>query len=372
MNDQAAILQVRNLLLKRAGMTVLHIPDFSLYRGEILSLLGPNGAGKTTLLQALAFLTPYFQGKIFFQGQEINSSKSILTFRRQVTMAFQDPLLFDASVYDNVASGLKIRGIKKKEIQQIVSQNLERFGILHLAQRSARKISAGEAQRVALARAFAIQPEILLLDEPFAKLDQPTRDSLLADLESVLRQTKTTTIIATHDRLEALRLSDRLAIMSNGKILQVGSPEEVMNKPLDEFVAAFVGVESILTGKVIKKEKGSILVAVSGQKVEAIGEMDLGETVALCIRPENVTLTDLPPHELSSARNLFRGRIIKIIPFGLFYRIQIDCGFPLISYITTHSLEKLRLEEGMEVMASFKATSIHVVKKKEKLTVHSR
>jgi len=372
MDNSSPLLEVRNLLLKRADRTVLHVPDFSVFRGEILSLLGPNGAGKTTLLQALAFLTPYFQGEIIFQGQKINSSKSIFALRRRVTMVFQDPLLFDASVYDNVASGLKIRGLKKKEIQQIVSQNLERFGISHLAQRSARKISAGEAQRVALARACAIQPEILLLDEPFAKLDQPTRDSLLADLESVLRQTKTTTVMATHDRWEALRLSDRLAVMSSGQILQVGPPEEVMNKPLDEFVAAFVGVESILTGKVIGKEKGSIIVDVSGRTVEAIGEMDLGETVALCIRPENVTLTDLHPPELSSARNVFPGRIVKISPFGLFYRIQLDCGFPLISYITAHSLEKLKLEEGLEAVASFKATSIHVVRKKEKLTVQAR
>lgn len=365
MNYSLPILQVRNLFLEKAGMPLLHIPDFSIYRGEILSLLGPNGAGKTTLLQTLAFLTPDFQGEIIFQGQKINSSKSILTFRRHVTMVFQDPLLFDTSVYENVASGLKIRGLKKREIQEIVSQNLERFGIFHLAPRSARKISGGEAQRVALARAFAFQPEIMLLDEPFAKLDQPTRDSLLGDLESILRQTKTTAVMATHDRLEALRFSDRLAVLNNGKIVQIGSPEEVMNKPLDEFVATFVGVESILTGKVIKKEKGSIIVAVSGREIEAVGEVPVGETVSLCIRPENVILTNLHPQEVSRARNIFPGRIIKITPLGLFYRVHLDGDFPLISYVTSHSLDKLGLEEGKGVVASFKATSIHVVRKKK-------
>ena len=148
-------------------------------------------------------------------------------------MVFQEPLLFDTTVFENVASGLKIRGMRGPEIQEIVRENLERFGIAHLPDRSARKISGGEAQRVALARAFATRPETLLLDEPFASLDPPTRECLLDDLESILRQTKTTTLMATHDRMEALRLSDRIAVMNQGRILQVGPPAEVMNHPID-------------------------------------------------------------------------------------------------------------------------------------------
>ena len=138
-------------------------------------------------------------------------------------MVFQEPLLFDTTVFENVASGLRIRGMKGPQIREIVNENLERFGILHLFHRSARKISGGEAQRVALARAFATRPEVLLLDEPFASLDPPTRESLLVDLESILRETKTTTLLATHDRMEALRLSDRIAVMNMGRILAGGS-----------------------------------------------------------------------------------------------------------------------------------------------------
>lgn len=362
--DYEPIIEVKNLKVNMGGSTILDVPSLAIKEGETLSLIGPNGAGKSTLLQTLAFLLKPSAGEIYFKGQLVKTNSSLRQYRRKVAVVFQEPLLFDAPVFHNVASGLKIRRREKKEIRERVEEELARFGISHLSHRSARTLSGGEAQRTSLARAFAIQPEILLLDEPFSNLDQPTRDSLLTDLEGILRQTKTTTIMATHDRLEALRLSDRLAVMNRGQILQIGSPEEVMNQPVDEFVAAFVGVESILTGKVIRREKGSILVSVSGREIEAVGEVETGETVALCIRPENVTLTDFPSHELSSARNVFRGRIDKISPFGLFYRIKLNCGFPLISYITVHSLEKLNLVEGMEATASFKATSIHVVRKK--------
>ncbi len=139
-------------------------------------------------------------------------------------MVFQEPLLFDTTVFDNVATGLKIRKEKRSAIQERVEEQLERFGIAHLSHRSARTLSGGEAQRTSLARAFAVQPEILFLDEPFASLDPPSQESLIEDLEGILRQTQTTTIFATHDRLEALRLSDRIAVMNGGKILQVGTP----------------------------------------------------------------------------------------------------------------------------------------------------
>lgn len=358
------IFEIRNLQVIKAGSLVLDIPALMIEEGETLSLVGPNGAGKTTLLQTLACLIKPSQGECIFKGEKVSSNHSGLEYRRRVAMVFQEPLLFDTTVFENVASGLKIRGMKRPEVREIVSENLERFGIAHLHYRSARKISGGEAQRVALARAFATRPEILLLDEPFAALDPPTRESLLEDLESILSQTKTTTLMATHDRMEALRLSDRIAVMNQGRILQVGPPAEVMNHPLDEFVASFMGVETILAGRVIKKDGGTFVASIMGQEVEAVGEIELGESVVFCIRPENVTLAVYPFKESSSARNVFAGRIMKVIPMGLYYKVQLNCGFPLVAYVTTHSLENLSLTEGKEVFASFKATSIHVVRKK--------
>jgi tungstate transport system ATP-binding protein len=280
-------------------------------------------------------------------------------------MVFQEPLLFDTTVFGNVASGLKIRGMDRMEIRNRVMEQLDRLRIGHLSGRSAKTLSGGEAQRTSLARAFAIEPEVLLLDEPFASLDPPSRESLIEDLESILRQTRTTTIFATHDRLEALRLSDRVAVMHEGRVLQIGSPEEVMNHPVNEFVASFVGVETILSGRVIKRNGGAFVVSVSGQEIEAVGEGHLGETVLLCIRPENVTLSTRSSQEGTSARNVFPGRIEKILSLGLYQRVQLNCGFPLVAYVTHHSLENLSLQVGGEVTASFKATAIHVVRRKE-------
>jgi len=366
MINSPLILEARNLEVRRGGTIILNVPSLSIHKGEILSLIGPNGAGKTTLLQSLSHLLKPFEGEIFFKGERVNSNHSIFNYRRKLAMVFQEPLLFDTTVFDNVASGLRIRGVGRKEIQSIVTEQLDRFGIGHLSQRSARTLSGGEAQRTSLARAFAIQPEVLLLDEPFASLDPPTRESLIEDLERILRKTRTTTIFATHDRLEALRLSDRMAVMNQGKIVQIGSPEEVMNHPIDEFVASFVGVETILPGKVIRKNGGTFVASISDQEIEAVGDARLGETVILCIRPEHVTLSIPPSKEKTSARNVFPAKIEKIISLGLYQKVQLDCGFPIVAYVTNHSLEELSLKEGKEVKASFKATAIHVVRKKEK------
>jgi len=256
--------------------------------------------------------------------------------------------------------------MKKQEIRRIVKEHLDRFGISHLSHRSARTLSGGEAQRTSLARAFAIQPEVLLLDEPFSSLDPPSRDSIIEDLVGILRQTRTTTVFATHDRLEALRLSNRIAVMNDGRIQQIGSPGEVMNHPANELVASFVGVETILTGKVIKKNGGTFIVSISGQEIEAVGEAHLGETVLLCIRPENVILSTRLSREATSARNVFPGRIEKVISLGLYQKVQLNCGFPLSAYVTHHSIENLSLQVGKEVTASFKATAIHVVRRKGK------
>jgi len=279
-------------------------------------------------------------------------------------MVFQEPLLFDTTVFENVAAGLKIRGVGHDEVKRVVEEYLDRFGIGHLAGRSARKLSGGEAQRTSLARAFAIRPEIIFLDEPFSSLDPPTRESLMGDLELILRQTRTTTIMATHDQMEALRLSDQIAVMNAGKIMQIGSPVQVMNHPLDEFVASFVGTETILTGKVIKRNAGTISVSVAGRDIEAVGDASPGESVILCIRPENVTVSTGLSNEITSARNVFSSVVKRIIPSGAFYKVELDCGFPLVAYVTSNAREDLSMHEGMDLTASFKATAIHVIRKK--------
>ena len=360
------ILTARNLRVVRAGATILDIPELTVRAGEVLSLIGPNGAGKTTLLQSLCYLHKYFEGEVLFRDRVVGKDYDIFDYRRRIAMVFQEPLLFDTTVFKNVASGLKFRGVDRKDIERRVAENLEQFGISHLADRSARTISGGEAQRTSLARAFATRPEILFLDEPFASLDPPTRESLTHDLEKILRESKTTSISATHDRNEALRLSDRIAFMNDGRIKQLGTPTELVNNPIDEFVASFVGVETVLTGKVVGRGVGGTwVVSVSGKDIEVTKPLDEGESVVLHISPESVLLSHNFVGKMTSIRNFFIARITSIIPMGPFIKVHLDCGFPLVAYITNESRETLALSEGKEVTASFKATAVQVIARKE-------
>ena len=362
-DDRNVLLLTEDLLVRRGGATVLEIPSLSIFQGQTLVLIGPNGAGKSTLLLTLAGLLKFARGRILFRGEPIANGG--FDYRRHIAMVFQEPLLFDTTVFENVAAGLKIRGVARTEIERTVPEYLERFGVGHLAKRSARKLSGGEAQRTSLARAFVTKPEIVFLDEPFSALDPPTREALTGDLERILRETHTTAVASTHDQTEALRLGDRLAVVLGGRIAQIGPVAEVMNRPADEFVASFVGVETVLPGRVVETSHGVFVAAVEGGKIQAVGHVRTGEGVLCCIRPEHVTLSTNIPFPASSARNVFSGTIRRITPLGLFHRVHLNCGFDLVAYVTHQSLEELNLEEGKKVTASFKATAVHVIPRSE-------
>jgi tungstate transport system ATP-binding protein len=362
MNKGTILLEATALNVSRGGVEVLVVPDFVLHENEVLALIGPNGAGKSTFLLALARLLPVAAGDIRFRGASVIPERALFPYRRSLAMVFQEPLLFDATVFDNVAAGLKIRGLPAREVRQRVTEILERFGMLPFAGRSARKLSGGEAQRTSLARAFAIRPEVIFLDEPFSFLDPPTRQSLIEDLALILAETSTAAVLSTHDHLEALRLSDRMVVMNRGRIVQSGPPAEVMNRPVDEFVASFVGMENILTGRVSRSEEGMLSLAVADQGIEIPGNGQQGDLAVFCIHPEHVTVSTLDPGGGSSARNIFPARIIRITPAGAYHKVLLDCGFTLMAYLTNHSLGSLGLTEGKRVFASFKATSVHLIK----------
>lgn len=239
MNSSSTILEGRNFHIKKRNTVILDIPGIHIQGGEFLSVIGPNGAGKTTLLKMLCCLMKPKGGEILFRGRKIGSEYSLIEYRRKVTMVFQEPLLFDTTVYNNVASGLKFRGIERTEINTIVMENLERFGITHLKNRSAGTLSSGEARKTGIARALALKPEILFLDEPFGSLDPLARDNLYSDLEKIIPGSGLTVIFATHDSEEALRLSHHIAVMDSGKIIQIDKPTQVLSNPINDFVASF-------------------------------------------------------------------------------------------------------------------------------------
>ncbi|MEW5909492.1 MAG: ABC transporter ATP-binding protein, partial [Thermodesulfobacteriota bacterium] len=267
--DPQSVLTAKNLKVIRGGSSVLEIPELTVTEGERFIIIGPNGAGKSTLLQAFSALIKPSEGKIFFRGKEIGADIPILEFRRKMAMVLQEPLLFNTSVYRNVASGLKIRGLSKDRIEPIVEKALVRFGIDHLRDRSARTLSGGEARRVSIARAFAVDPEILLLDEPFSALDPIIREILIEDLDRVLRETRITTVFVTHDRAEAFRLASRIGIMDSGKLLQTGSPEDVMKSPVNEIAASLIGMENILPGEVVSTKGNTLTVHIEGKPLGA-------------------------------------------------------------------------------------------------------
>jgi tungstate transport system ATP-binding protein len=284
-----------------------------------------------------------------------------LDYRRRIALVLQEPLLMDTSVFENAAAGLRYRRLSKSEINMRVGHWLTRLGVAHLSERRARRLSGGEAQRVSLARAFAIQPEILLLDEPFSSLDAPTRLRLLEDFQTLLAETPVTTLFITHDLDEALLLGDRVAVLLGGRLRQVGPPEDVFNAPADEDVAAFVGVETVIPGKVIEAKEGVLVVQAGELHLEAVGDASPGRPVLFCLRPEDVTIWPQDGSPTSSARNRLNGRIVRTTPQGPLVRVQVDCGFPLVALVTRASARELDLNEGRAVTAAFKASAVHLI-----------
>jgi tungstate transport system ATP-binding protein len=363
MNVVDPLLEIRDLTVVRGGTRVLQIPAFTLHRNETVALIGPNGTGKSSFLLALAGLLPLESGEICFRQQAIVPGFASTEYRRKIAMVFQEPLLFDTTVFDNVAVGLKLRHLSSREIKERVNSCLERFRIAHLADRSARKLSGGEAQRTSLARAFATNPEIILLDEPFVALDPPARQALSDDLELVLRESGITAILTTHDQMDALRLADRMVVMHQGEIIQSGTPSSVHTQPANEFVATFVGMENIFTGTVKDADNGVFSVSVDGGTMEIMGDGAPQESVVICIRPEHVVITLSNPEATTSTRNIYPCSVSKIIQLGLYTKVYLDCGFSLVASITNQSLESLSLQTGSQVFASFKATAVHVFRK---------
>jgi tungstate transport system ATP-binding protein len=233
------MIEIRDLLIQRGGRNTLEVESLDIQRGETLTVVGPNGAGKSTLLLALANLLKPARGEIRFDGKSVKQWNH-LEYRRRISFVFQAPLLMDMSVEQNVGLGLKFRGVAKEEIRQRVSKWIQALGIESLAKRRASQLSGGEAQRVSLARAFVLEPDLLLLDEPFVALDPPTHAKLLEDLSQILRADHKTAVFVTHNLREAAKVSHRIAVVVGGVLRQVGTAKQIKSHPADETVQAFL------------------------------------------------------------------------------------------------------------------------------------
>lgn len=363
MTPGACLLELRDLVVERGGRRVLDVPSFRLAEGELVALIGPNGSGKSTLLLSAMGLVERSAGLVLHRGREVPAGAAGLQTRRKLAMVLQEPLLFDATVENNVAAGLRLRGVGRAETRRRVAAYLDRFHLAHLADRPARRLSGGEARRVSLARALVVEPEVVFLDEPFANLDLPTRQAITDDLERTVRAAGIATVLVTHDPAEALRLADRVVVMHGGEVIQSDTPAAVLNHPVNEYVAGCVGMETVVEGVVRERAGWQLVVSAGGQEIHAVGEAAPGDAVHLCVRPENVVIEVADPSGRSSARNVYAAHVEGVARVGPYLKLELSCGFPLVAYVTRESYAGLGLSAGRAVYASFKATAVHVIRR---------
>ena len=227
MTPLTPVIQLRAITVERDGRPVLEVPHLSVGPGEILGVIGRNGAGKSTLLQLMALLLPAAAGELWFLGHRVDARRNPVPIRRRIGLLFQEPLLFDTSVFDNVAAGLRIRGVRGKERSRRVEAWLARLGLSALRDRPARTLSGGEAHRVSLARALVLEPDLLLLDEPFRSLDFQAHRSLVAELPRLLAETGSAAVLVTHDPRDLALVADRAIGLEGGKIVAEGTPQSI-------------------------------------------------------------------------------------------------------------------------------------------------
>jgi tungstate transport system ATP-binding protein len=356
-----AVVELEGVRVARGPRTILEVPALTVRRREVLVVIGPNGAGKSTLMRVLGLLETPVAGVVRFAGAPVLPQES-LALRRRTAAAFQQPLLASTTVFDNVAMGLRFRGAPRASIGPRVTRWLERLGVAALGSRQAWTLSGGEAQRTALARALVLDPELLLLDEPFAALDQPTRESLIADLAAILRQDRTTTVLVTHDRTEALALADRIAVLIGGRLAQVDDAPVVVRAPVSEDVARFVGVETLVDCLVVACQDSLSVLRAGDQTVSVAQPATPGHWVRLCLRPEDVTVTPAASARTpSSGSNHLLGRVARLGPASGQIRVLVDCGFPLVAVVTHRSAADLALREGVAVVAHFNPSAGHLL-----------
>jgi len=354
---------LENVTRRVGGRDIVKNINLRIEKGEVFALIGPTGAGKTTLLRLIDLLDTPTSGKFYFDGVDAVATtvQERLKMRRRIAFVLQKPMVFNTSVYENIACGLRWRGASKQQLQPRVSDLLEMVGLSEYRYRNAKTLSGGEVQRVAIARAIAVEPEVLLLDEPTANLDPVSASRVEELIIRIIGETKATIIMATHDMSQGQRLATRIGVLMDGELLQVGSSKDIFTFPRSREVAEFVGVENVLNGVVTANEDRVVTIDIGGKFIEAISDYTRGESVYACVRPEDITLSlaKVP----SSARNSFSGEIVQVRTVGPLARVAIDCGFSLVALVTKRSAEEMGLAGGKGVYATFKATGVHVIKR---------
>jgi len=324
MNQQQPDVILTNITKSYDGNTVVRDVSLAIAQGEFVSILGPSGCGKTTTLRMIAgFITPN-AGTIQIRGQIVND---VPPHRRDFAMVFQSYALFPhLTVRDNVAFGLRITKVKKPEIAERVAWALGAVGLEGYEKRFPRQLSGGQQQRVALARAIVMNPAVLLLDEPLSNLDLKMRQSMRLEIKQLQRRLGITTLFVTHDQEEALTMSDRIVVMNAGEIEQIGTPEEIYERPRTAFVADFIGVSNLIEGTAarVASDAADFQVGDEARVRVAVNGTDPAAATRLLIRPEKVRISKTPPTD--PGHNVLPCTVLNLVYMGAIVRYYLDIG----------------------------------------------
>jgi spermidine/putrescine transport system ATP-binding protein len=316
------------------SFVAVHDADFAIRRGEFFAMLGPSGCGKTTTLRMIAGFEQPTRGKVLLEGQDVSN---VPPYRRNVNTVFQQYALFPhMTVFDNVAFGPRSRKVDEKVLKPRVMETLEIVRLADLARRKPTQMSGGQQQRVALARALVNLPSALLLDEPLGALDLKLRQAMQIELKRIQREVGITFIFVTHDQEEALTMSDRIAVMSQGYVEQIGTPEEIYHQPATVFVAGFIGSANLLPGKVRGVGAGSVevdLAAGTTVRASAAGSRFVsGGPATVMLRPERLHLSDVEPTgerlRVTVTDLIFQGPAVRTV-------VQAADGTELVAHVGT-------------------------------------
>ena len=331
------IISLKDIFMSYDGEVILNHINLDISEKEFVTILGPSGCGKTTTLRIIGGFIEPDSGDVFFDGKRINGTPPN---KRNVNTVFQKYSLFPhLNVFDNVAFGLKLKKVPKSEIKRKVTQMLKTVDLKGYEKRSVSKLSGGQQQRVAIARALVCDPDVILLDEPLGALDLKLRKSMQLELKEIQQKTQKTFIYVTHDQEEALTMSDRVVVMNNGVIEQIGTPEDIYNEPVNAFVADFIGEANIINGTMVDDCRINIL----GKELECVDKgFGKNTPVDVVIRPEDIKIT-------SPENGQLVGTVEKSTFKGVHYEMSVICGKCEILIHSTKSAE-IGSKIGMKVI----------------------
>lgn len=346
-----AFIEIQNLFKRFGKVVAVNRIRLEVNKGEMLTLLGPSGCGKTTTLRCIAGLERPEEGDILIDGKPMLSEGFVQPSKRGIGMVFQNYAVWPhMKVFNNIVYGLKLQKLSRKSIQEKAHQVLGLVGLDGLEERYPAQLSGGQQQRVALARALVRNPKVLLLDEPLSNLDAKLREKMRFEIKSLVRRMGITSVYVTHDQAEAMVISDRIAVMDSGNVVQLGTSQEIYEKPANKFVADFIGTMNFMSGEVVQvlEERDAVYVRTDFAekmlcKTSGISATAPAKKVYASIRPEDVEVFADPPEP---RENLFRGTIFHKAYLGNFLYFFVNIDGTMIRVQVPHHMPQ---EEGQEL-----------------------